>query len=294
MRHELFSERAGRPRSLSKSDFADLIWASIRVLRREGYFDEALDGLLTSELVVIERPLLKERDFVRTLKKSDIYRPLKEGRSPSQHQPSMPLSWMFDEEVLFDTLEFLHAEAASQPDESGTIFLKAAGQEEFRKQLKTDLALFAPPMEMLESGQIVEKVADELQDLLTDPIPGDVPHALADPLRHAIDQYRRRGATEQDKRSALTQLAVVLEPLRDDVKERLSSKDENDLFQIVNRFSIRHNKPNQKRDYDTAVWLDWMFYVYVATARALIAVIDRDKLRERVGAPVPRDDAIPF
>jgi hypothetical protein len=117
---------------------------------------------------------------------------------------------------------------------------------------------------------------------------------IVDPLRHAIEQYRRRGATEQDKRSALTQLAVVLEPLRDDVKEHLSSKDENDLFQIVNRFSIRHNKPNQKRDYDTAVWLDWMFYVYIATARALIAVIDRDKLRERVTAPVSRDDDIPL
>jgi hypothetical protein len=140
-------------------------------------------------------------------------------------------------------------------------------------------------MEMLGSGLIVEKVADGMRDLLIDPIPDDLPQALSDPLRHAIEQYRRRSATEQDKRSALTQFAAVLEPLRGDVKEHLSSKDENDLFQIVNRFSIRHNKPNQQRDYDAAIWLDWMFYVYVATARALIAVIDRDKLRERVGPP---------
>jgi len=252
-------------------------------MRREGYFDEALDGLVTSERVVIERPLLNAQDFVRALKKSDIYDRLNGGRSPSQYQPSAPPSWLAVE-VLFDTLEFLHTEAVSQPDESGTIFLKTAGQEKFRKRFKADLALFAPPMEMLETGQIVEKVSDEMQGLLTEPIPDDAPQALADPLRHAIEQYRRRGATEQAKRSALTQLAAVLEPLRRDVKEHLSSKDENDLFQIVNRFSIRHNKRDQQRDYDAAIWLDWMFYVYVATARALVAVIDRDKLNERVTA----------
>ncbi len=282
MRGELFSERAGRPRRLSHVDFASLIWATIRTMRREGYFDEALDGLVTHEGVVIERPLLNAQDFVRTLKESDISGRLQPR--PLVFQPSVPPSWRYAE-ILFDTLEFLHAEAVSQPDGSGTIFLKAAGQEELRKRLKTDLALSTPPMEMLGSGQIVEKVADEMQDLLMDPIPDDLPQALSDPLRHAIEQYRRRGAMEQDKRSALTQLAAVLEPLRDDVKEHLSSKDENDLFRIVNRFSIRHNNLNQQRDYDAAIWLDWMFYIYVATARALIAVIDRDKLRERVGPP---------
>jgi hypothetical protein len=146
MRNELFSERAGRPRSLDEADFADLIWASIQAMRREGYLDEALDGLATSERVVIERPLLNAQDFVRTLKKSDIYSKLQEGRGPSLYKPSAPLSW-WDAEVLFDTLEFLHAEAVSQPDESGTIFLRSAGREEFRKRLKTDLALFTPPMD---------------------------------------------------------------------------------------------------------------------------------------------------
>jgi hypothetical protein len=283
VRHELFSERAGRPRSLSVYDFADLIWASMRALRSKGYFDEALDGLVASGGVVIQRPLLTALDFVRILKKSDIHSALKMGRQSSEHQPSSPASW-FDPEVLFDTLEFLHAEAVSEPDESGIIFLKAQGQNEFRQRLKTDLALFAPPMEILDNGQIVEQAPGEMQDLITEPIADHVPQVLADPLRHAVEQYRRRGATEQAKRSALTQLAAVLEPLRHDVREHLSSKDEKDLFHIVNRFSIRHNRPDQHRDYDASVWLDWMFYVYMATIRALLTVIDRGKLSERVGA----------
>lgn len=105
MRSELFSERAGKSRSLSQGDFAGLIWVTIRTMRREGYFDEALDGLVTHEGVVIERPLLNAQDFVRTLKKSDIYGRLQQDRRPLVFQPSAPPSWLYAE-VLFDTLEF--------------------------------------------------------------------------------------------------------------------------------------------------------------------------------------------
>ncbi len=227
------------------------------------------------------------------LKVDDVYPELKSGRAPSERQPSAPITWQFTPEVLFDTLEYLHAEGVSEPDESSVVFLQKNGQESLRKRLNPDLALFAPPMEMLDNGQIVEKVPDETHALLTEPIPEDVPRALADPLEHAIAQYLRRGATDQEKRAAVTQVAAVLEPLRADVKEHLSTKDEKDLFQIINRFSIRHNKPDQQRDYDADMWLDWMFIVNVATARALIAVIDRDKLKERVAPRVGRDD-VPF
>jgi hypothetical protein len=71
--------------------------------------------------------------------------------------------------------------------------------------------------------------------------------------------------------------------------------NESALFNIANGFWIRHNNRNQKRVYDEDTWLDWMFYVYVATARALLAVIDRQKLAESVfGEPPDDNGGLPF
>jgi hypothetical protein len=136
-------------------------------------------------------------------------------------------------------------------------------------------------MEMTPTGQIVERGPDELHALLVDPVPEHTPAPLADPLQHAVDQYRRRGATEQDKRSALKQLADVLEPLRKDIAEHILPADEQALFHIANKFYLRHNDRAQKRNYDGR-WLDWTFYVYVATARTLLAGLGEEELRDRV------------
>jgi hypothetical protein len=93
----------------------------------------------------------------------------------------------------------------------------------------------------------------------------------------------------------LKHLADVLEPLRDEIKTELLPADESALFLIANRFWIRHNDRNQQRKYDSDVWLDWTFYVYVATARALLAVLDRQQLTNAVGRPpAAADDELPF
>ncbi len=42
------------------------------------------------------------------------------------------------------------------------------------------------------------------------------------------------------------------------------SKDEDVLFQIANRFNIRHQSAAQQGDYDVA-FLDWIFWWYLAT-----------------------------
>lgn len=269
MAQDLYSERTGQGRSLSPDDFMRLVWQGVAGMREAGFFDEALGTVHSFPSGPVR---LKEADFIRVLKVSGVH-PRVEG--PYRDPPH--LAWR-DVPLLFDLIEFLYAEAT--PEEK---------HAEFRQRLNPDLALFAPPMEMTTSGLIVERGPDELHALVAEPVPDDIPAPLADPLRHAIEQYRRRGATEQDKRTAVLHLAGVLEPLRGDIDEYLMPKDERDLFEIVNRFSIRHNKPNQQRNYDTEIWLDWMFYVNVATARALISVLDRQELQERVN-PEPDDN----
>lgn len=270
-------------------------------LRRSGYFDEALavhrgpDGKQ-------KPPALADAEavFVRRLKESGIYEYVRPtpGRDPAYEFTDAPIACRYHSDVLWDVLEFVHAEIVSQPQvlDPVTTYSKAEGQRVFRETINPDLALFDPPMEMLANGQIVERAPAELRPLLNEPVPDDVPDPLRDPLRRAIEEYRRRDASDHDKRVALRHLADVLEPLRAQIDEHLLPADESALFQIANKFWIRHNTRVQLRNYDGSTWLDWMFYVYVATARALLGVIDRNRLAESVGAapPVVGDDELPF
>lgn len=81
---------------------------------------------------------------------------------------------------------------------------------------------------------------------------------------HAIALFRGRGASLEERRSAVRVLADVLEPRRQLLKDRLTSKDEGALFEVANRFAIRHNDEAQQGSYDP-VFLDWLFWWYLAT-----------------------------
>ena len=56
----------------------------------------------------------------------------------------------------------------------------------------------------------------------------------------------------------------------------LTRKDESDLFELANRFGIRHHNEQQKTDYDRGIWHPWMFYYYLATIHACVALLKRD------------------
>jgi hypothetical protein len=270
---ELYSERAGQQRNLEVRDFMTLVWQAFKEMTAEGWFVEALGRGRTMFDPDAPEGRLRETDFIRVFKKTGILSALS---PPGTYPPG----WVEnDVAMFFDVLEYVYSEAT--PEEK---------REDFRARVNPDLSLHDPPMEMTEAGLIVERGPDELHDVLAEPVPEDVPAELADPLRHAVEQYRRRGASEQDKRSALKNLADVLEPLRDEIDEYLLPADERALFELANKFYLRHNNREQQRQYDGDVWLDWMFYVYVATARALIAVLDRDKLKGLVRPDEPEDN----
>ena len=73
----------------------------------------------------------------------------------------------------------------------------------------------------------------------TDPGTGNV-------VRHAIALFRGRNASEHEKRSAAVALAGVLEERRTLLKTELMSKDEGALFEIANRFAVRHRNNAQR------------------------------------------------
>ncbi len=85
-----------------------------------------------------------------------------------------------------------------------------------------------------------------------------------DDIGHAVALWRGRTANDQNKRSAIFSLARVLEIHRTLLKRELLSKDEDALFEIANRYDLRHRNASQRVDYDP-VFLDWVFWWYLAT-----------------------------
>jgi len=87
-------------------------------------------------------------------------------------------------------------------------------------------------------------------------------HALE--VSHAVALFRSRTSSRSDQRSAIVALAGVLEQRRQLLASELLSKDEGALFEIANKFDLRHRNDNQRTDYDGA-FLEWIFYWYLAT-----------------------------
>ncbi|GAA3537417.1 hypothetical protein AFL01nite_12120 [Aeromicrobium flavum] len=105
-------------------------------------------------------------------------------------------------------------------------------------------------------------------------------------VRHAIAQFRARGASRLDKRAACVSLSGVLERRRQHLKDNLLKKDEGALFQIANEFAIRHQRADQKADYADD-YLDWVFWVYLSTIELTDRIVESQR---KVATPVKAEE----
>lgn len=111
-------------------------------------------------------------------------------------------------------------------------------------------------------GRLVAVTDDARSQLVHRTLNDSAPGVLGD-VDHAIALFRRRDTSTENKRSAIVALARVLEERRALIKEHLG-KDEGALFEIANRYDLRHRNAGQHGDYDDA-FLDWIFWWYLAT-----------------------------
>jgi hypothetical protein len=112
-----------------------------------------------------------------------------------------------------------------------------------------------------------------LERLLQASVPAGTEHDLiTSKIEAAVSRFERRGATVIDRRDAVRDLADALEALRPEIKESMLTADEKAMFHLANGFSIRHHNRGQRGDYNKPVWLQWAFYVYLATIHAILRV----------------------
>lgn len=189
----------------------------------------------------------------------------------------------YSEDDLFDVLEFLFDNISKPIDgyfhsynNCGThysTFNRLQGQQEFRAALNPILSSYSTGFELSERGEILNLPHAGMASLLGASLPHHDPDNIEARIQAATDRFRRHGASLEDRKHALRDLADVLEFVRPRVKNVLSSKDEADLFNIVNNFGVRHHNDRQKTDYDASIWYSWMFYFYLATLHACLRLI---------------------
>ena len=93
-------------------------------------------------------------------------------------------------------------------------------------------------------------------------------------ISHAVSLFRARGASRQDRRAAVVELASILEERRSCLQANLLTKDESALREIANKFDLRHRNADQNADYGDE-FLEWIFYWYLATIHLTDLLITR-------------------
>ena len=201
----------------------------------------------------------------------------------------------YSEDDLFDVIELLYDCVSEGVDgqyhsygDCGwhyETFDKEAGQKTFQESINEILQDYDSGYQLADSGETVAIPPAGLSYLEAAPPPPGDPADIQERVEVAIDKFRRRGSSLEDRRDAVRSLSDVLEYLRPRAKEVLASKDEQDLFNLANNFGIRHHNQKQKIQYDPTIWLSWIFYYYLATIHALTRLIEKaNRTREAAGA----------
>jgi len=210
-----------------------------------------------------------------------------------------------DEDRLFDLIEYFHRHVSQgiEEDENSHLhrgcgwhygaFDPGPAQALFRSRMNRTLTNYVGGgFRISENGQIEHTADDGLDQLIDEPLPTKDPD-IAQRVAGAKALFRNRGRTEDDLRLAVRELFDVLEKLRPEVKEEMLSKDEGDLFNIANNFTIRHLREGQKGNYDSAIWHSWMFYVNLSTIHVITRLMNRKAHQQAVGKARPSSPGQP-
>jgi len=271
---QYYSARTGKnphPRQLDLDMFLRLFGNVYTGYASRGYFQEAFGYYCTDAGHVVGRLGSDvEAAMFGKLRKPSLW--------PIQQQLHQ-----YSEDDAFDVIEFLY-DNVSKPgnayyhewNQCGyhySDFNSHAGRLEYRHEINELLSDYGDGYVLSEDGDIQALGPEDMRPLLEQEPPEYDPGNVDSRVATAIRKFRHHTPSVEDKREAVRQLADVLEFLRPKLDTVLPSKDEADLFNIANNFGIRHHNPAQKTEYDSEIWLDWIFYCYLNTIHAAVRVL---------------------
>ena len=203
--------------------------------------------------------------------------------------PLRPGGW--DEDVFYSLVEVVH-DLVARPghrwwhDYAGcgwhySRFTAAPGRALYRWHVDRLFARHGIELRLAatgeDTGRLVRVAGNERDDLVRRAVAVEADRGTRE---HAVALFRGRGAGEPEKRSAIVALARLLEDHRELLKVELLSKDEGALFEIANKFDLRHRRADQRGDYAEA-HLDWLFWWYLATLELIDQLLARQAASPR-------------
>ena len=260
MTKKYFSQRTGRASNdNSLSNFASKFYIIFCDFAEEGYFKGVR--------ILHENTSLTYGVSIDGLERELVFA---FGAKSSRMLPNRINIMHLDRDSLFDLIEFL-SEQVSVPgiecyvdkhgrkDYEPDMFFKD-GWEKWRDTLNKHLVQLDPPCRLTTDRNIetlpTSKGLQYLVDNHKSPSAND-----QGKVRYACELFLKHNATKDDRRSALKNLADVLESMQRDLK-KLIPKEKNDLFNIANNYGIRHHN-NREKECDEN-YQQWIFYSFLA------------------------------
>jgi hypothetical protein len=188
----------------------------------------------------------------------------------------------YSEDDLFDVIEFCY-DKISLPVYDNEVLIhyeREPAQNDYRNEINKQLKDYSEGFELDKNGHIIKLSSQEFKQLLERKLPTKDENIISR-VNQAVFTYQNRKSSRLERKEAVRHLADVLEGLRKKVEPLIKKTDESDLFQLINKFGIRHNNPQQKEDYDDNIFLSWMFHYFLATIHAWLLMSERSKSNEK-------------
>jgi hypothetical protein len=193
-------------------------------------------------------------------------------------------SWSVDD--LCDFIE-IHHDLTSRPTAGyfhsyggcgwhPSSYAVAPGQAIYRWRMNRLLDATGLQLRLAEAGEDrgrMVRASTQGEDLIVEETLETTDPELKDQVAHAIALFRSRRGGRPQMRSAIVVLAGILESRRLRLKDLLTKDEERRLFEIANRYGIRHQNDTQLEDYGEE-FLEWIFFSYLNTVNLSNRLID--------------------
>lgn len=155
------------------------------------------------------------------------------------------------------------------------ILTKEEAQMKYRFLINRIVSKYGVGFELTEDGYIRELMNSGLEELIdySQVLPEDIDSEQR--IKNAKKAFFKRGSSDEDKRGAIFTVGTVLEKLRESNQLYLNKKDTGDLFIVLDGFNIRHNRKDQKCEYDKEIFYPWMFYNLLAAVDASFKLLKK-------------------
>jgi len=142
-------------------------------------------------------------------------------------------------------------------------YVPSQGKRLYRHRVNQILAASDLHIELVDigdgHGRLRRRIDDDRESLLDSAATHE-----EDRVQHAVKLFRSRDADRNKTRTAVVELATALEPLRVRLRGSVGRAGESQLFEIANRFALRHQGDDQLDSYSEN-YLEWVFWWYLAT-----------------------------